>query len=103
LLGVPDDPVPGERRSDEASSAAGRRSIVGRLACAVVAGVVVHLLLFNAGKDDSDPPVCHSLPGYVVPCGNLSYAAGAGTAGLVTVVLLWNPARGVRRADETDE
>jgi hypothetical protein len=100
---VAEDPAPDERRPMKRHAAAGRRSIVGRLACAVVAGVVVHLLLFNAGKDDSDPPVCQSLPGYVVPCGNLSYAAGAGTAGLVTVVLLWNPARGVRRADEADE
>lgn len=38
------------------SGARGRSSIAGRLALAVIAGLVVHLLLFNASKDDSDPP-----------------------------------------------
>jgi hypothetical protein len=69
-------------------SGAERRSIVRRLAVAVIAGLIVHLLLFNFTKDDSDPPVCYSLVGYVVPCGNLSYAAASGAAGFVAVVLL---------------
>lgn len=70
------------------SGARGRSSIAGRLALAVIAGLVVHLLLFNASKDDSDPPVCYSLIGYEVPCGNLSYAAASVSACVVAGSLL---------------
>ncbi len=65
-----------------------RRSIVGRRGAAVCAGLLVHLLLFNFTKDDSDPPVCYSLVGYAVPCGNVSYVAASGAAGSVAVALL---------------
>ena len=64
-----------------------------RLALALAAGLLVHLLLFNASKDDSDPPVCYSLIGYEVPCGNLSYAAAAVTACLAAGLLLRGTAR----------
>lgn len=77
-----------KRRSD-----AKARSTAGRLALAVGAGLVVHLLLFNASKDDSYPHVCYSLIGYEVPCGNLSYAAGAVTTCLVAGFLLRGTAR----------
>jgi hypothetical protein len=61
------------------------------MALVVVAGLVVHLLLLTTSKDDSDPPVCYSLIGYTVPCGNLSYAAAACTACVVAAVLLRRP------------
>ena len=73
---------------------------MGRFAIALAVGLVVHLLLAAVAKDDSDPPVCHSLIGYVVPCGNLSYVAGAGAAGSVAVLLLRPTAHGRDAADE---
>ena len=77
-----------------------RQSTVGRLAVAVTAGLAAHLLLFNAGKDDSDPPVCHALLDYEVPCGNLSYAAASVTTGSLAVLLLRGSAR--RAPDRAD-
>lgn len=65
-----------------------RNAIVGRFALAVIAGLIVHLLLFNAGKDESDDRACYSIIGYEVPCGNLSIAAGSITTCFVTALLL---------------
>lgn len=77
-----------------------RRHLAGPLATAAAVGLLVHLLLFTAGKDDSDPPVCHSLIGYDVPCGNLSYAAGSISACVVAGRLLRGTAR---RPDDAAE
>jgi hypothetical protein len=70
-----------------------RGSIAGRLALALLAGFLVHLLLFPAGSDESDSRACHSVIGYEVPCGNQSYAAGAVTTLLVAGLLLKGTAR----------
>lgn len=82
-------------------SGAGRNAIVGRLALAVIAGLIVHLLLFNAGKDESDERACYSIIGYEVPCGNLSIAAGSITTCLVAGLLLRGTA--APRSAHTDE
>ena len=65
-----------------------RRGTAWRLSIAVTAGFVVHLLLFVASKDESDPSVCYSLFDYEVPCGNFSYAAAAVTACVVYGLLV---------------
>lgn len=64
-----------------------RGSIAGRLGLALLAGLLVHLLLFPASGDESNRD-CYSLIGYEVPCGNLSIAVGAVTTCLVAGVLL---------------
>jgi hypothetical protein len=67
-----------------------------------MAGLVVHLLLTTFSKDDSDPPVCYSLIGYVVPCGNVSSAAASVSACVVAGVLLGGAGdRRSRRADRS--
>ena len=77
-----------------------RNSIVRRVAVATIVGLVLHLLIYTQAKDDSDPPVCYSLIGYVVPCGNLSYAAASIGASFVAVLLLRGTAP---RPDPSDE
>lgn len=39
------------------------------LVAALLAGVTVFVLLLPASGQDSDPPECFSVFGYVVPCG----------------------------------
>jgi hypothetical protein len=57
---------------------------VAKVAVSLIAGVVVVVLLIPSGGFDTLPPTCWSVFGHEVPCNaNLSYAAGAATAGLV--------------------
>ena len=88
----------------ERRSSATRKSLAGRLAVALLAGLVVHLLLFPASGVDTIPPVCYSLIGsYEVPCGNVSYAAGAITTLLVAGFLLRGTARRPDQEREHEE
>lgn len=71
-------------------------AITVRLVAAFVAGFAVLLLLFPYSGDDSDPPTCFSVFGYVVPCGGgFALAAAAGTA-VVAGLALFALGRGRR-------
>ncbi len=64
---------------------------------ALLAGLVVLLLLFPASGVATDPPECHAMLFYVVPCAAwVAWAAGAVAAGVVGLVLWMNERR--RRA-----
>lgn len=52
-------------------------------------GLVTFLLLFPFSGADTNPPVCYSVFGYVVPCdAEGSVAVGVGTALVLTVVVM---------------
>ena len=62
---------------------------VAKVALAVVAGLIVLVLLFPASGIQPIPPVCYSVFGYVVPCGE-GWALAAGAAAAVFVgVTVW--------------
>ena len=66
-----------------------RRGATGLVA--VAAAVVTLILLFPAGGNDSDPPECFSVFGYVVPCGlgpEQSQGPGFALAGAVIAAAL---------------
>ena len=66
----------------------GARITVTKVALALVAGIAVLVLLFPASGIDPLPPQCFSVFGYSVPCGGgLAVAAGAATAGVVSLAL----------------
>lgn len=49
----------------------------------LVAAVLVHVLLAPTSGVDTDPPVCWSYPGYVVPCDSSLWIGVAVIAGLI--------------------
>lgn len=64
-----------------------RLSVVAALASAVI----VFVLLLPASGQDSDPPECFSVFGYVVPCGlgsDQPHGVGFAAAGSVVAVAL---------------
>jgi hypothetical protein len=66
-----------------------------RLRSALLAGLAVLLLLFPGSGIDRQPPECYSMFGYVVPCDAwVAWAAGAATAGLVSLAMWRNGAAG---------
>jgi hypothetical protein len=61
-----------------------RQNRRGTIIFALLAGFVVLALLFPASGVDSQPPVCRSIFGYVVPCEAwVAWVAAVVTAGLV--------------------
>lgn len=63
-----------------------------KVAAALLAGLAVFVLLFQWGGGQSpDPPTCFGMFGWwTVPCGGWpAIAAGALTAGVVWLALLW--------------
>lgn len=63
--------------------------VAGCIVVSLTIGLVAFLLLFPFSGADTNPPVCYSVFGYVVPCdARSSVAVGAGTALVLTVVAM---------------
>lgn len=63
---------------------------VGTIIVALLSGVLVLLTLFPASVAQSDPPVCHAMIFYVVPCeGWVAPLAAIATTIAVGIPLWW--------------
>ena len=65
------------------------RPSVGTMIVALLLGLLVLLILFPATVATSDPPVCHAMLFYVVPCEGWVAPLAAIAAATVGVALWW--------------
>lgn len=63
---------------------------MGTIILAILLGLLVLLILAPASVATSDPPICHAMLFYVVPCeGWVAPLAAIATAAVIGVALWW--------------
>lgn len=80
------------------------RGIRSTIVTAVLAALVVFVLLLPWSGNDSDPPECFSVFGYVVPCGpgpEQQQGEGFALAGAVVAAVLVGAGSAVGRREST--
>lgn len=65
------------------------RPSVGTIIVALLLGLLVLLILFPATVATSDPPVCHAMVFYVVPCERWVAPLAAMAAAVAVGIALW--------------